>query len=146
MPTSTASRLAYKNHKLPAVVYCLPAKMVLPSFFCNTPFFRGIEMSIRFSRFLGRAVSLFAAALVLVSAASTLISEQVIFNFTGKSGMTPNSRLIQDSSGRFYGTTIYGGQPGPNCLSIYGCGVVFELAPKSGGGWNYRRLHAFTGG
>jgi uncharacterized repeat protein (TIGR03803 family) len=103
-------------------------------------------MSIRFSRFLGRAVSLFAAALVLVSAASALISEQVIFNFTGKSGMTPNSRLIQDSSGRFYGTTIYGGQPGPNCLSIYGCGVVFELAPKSGGGWNYRRLHAFTGG
>ena len=103
-------------------------------------------MSIRFSLFLGRAGSLFATTLVLASAASAQISEQVIFNFTGKNGMTPNSRLIQGPSGILYGTTIYGGQPGPNCIVNSGCGVVFALAPKSGGGWNYRRLHAFTGG
>lgn len=103
-------------------------------------------MTIRLTRFLACAVSLFAAALMLASAASALISEQVIFNFTGKNGMTANSRLIQGSSGILYGTTIYGGQPGPNCIVNSGCGVVFALAPKAGGGWNYRRLHAFTGG
>jgi uncharacterized repeat protein (TIGR03803 family) len=119
--------------------------MVPPPFFCNTPFPRYWNVHSIFA-ISGRAVSIFAAALVLASAASALISKQVILNFTGKSGMTPNSRLVQDSSGRLYGTTIYGGQPGPNCVFVAGCGVVFELAPKAGGGWNYRRLHAFTGG
>ncbi len=98
-------------------------------------------MSIRFSRFLGRAVSIFAAALVLASTASALISEQVIFNFTVATGGNPESSLLQDSAGRLYGTTYDGGDV--NCGFSSGCGVVFELAPKAGGTWNYRQLYVF---
>jgi uncharacterized repeat protein (TIGR03803 family) len=38
-----------------------------------------------------------------------------------------------------YGATLYGGDP--QC----GCGVVYKLAPQSGGAWQYTVLHAFTG-
>jgi uncharacterized repeat protein (TIGR03803 family) len=92
-----------------------------------------------------RAVGMFAAVLVLSGTSLAQVSEQVIYNFTGKSGMSPNSRLVQDSSGRLYGTTLTGGDTTQFCLNT-GCGVVFALAPKKGGGWRYGALYAFTGG
>ena len=45
-----------------------------------------------------------------------------------------------DSAGNLYGTAAVGG-PGTNCID--GCGVVFELMPRTGGSWTIRTLHAF---
>jgi uncharacterized repeat protein (TIGR03803 family) len=92
-----------------------------------------------------RAVGMLAAALVLTGAASAAVTEQVIFNFTGGNGNLPTSPLLRDASGRLYGTASSGGIKVSPC-SAHGCGVVFELSPKTGGGWNYRRLYAFQGG
>jgi uncharacterized repeat protein (TIGR03803 family) len=44
--------------------------------------------------------------------------------------------LIADHSGNFYGTASSGG--------TYKNGSVFELTPKTGGGWNTIALHAFA--
>jgi uncharacterized repeat protein (TIGR03803 family) len=58
----------------------------------------------------------------------------------GGGGYVPISELIQDSSGAFYGTTYYGGDP------ICSCGVVYKLTPPSvkGGVWTEKALYAFT--
>jgi uncharacterized repeat protein (TIGR03803 family) len=101
-------------------------------------------MSLRFLQFLKRVVTIFAAAFVLTSAVTAQVSEQVIVNFTGQyNGYGPQSPLLKDGSGRLYGTTIAGGNKSSICP--VGCGVLFELAPNATGGWNYRRLYAFTG-
>jgi uncharacterized repeat protein (TIGR03803 family) len=82
----------------------------------------------------------FAAALILTSPASAQVSEQVIYSFpiSGHLGYWPTTPLVY-RSGKFFGTANNGG--GAQC----NCGVVFELAPKTGGGWNYKVLHAFQG-
>jgi uncharacterized repeat protein (TIGR03803 family) len=91
------------------------------------------------------AILPFALALVLTGSLAGQVSEQVIFNFNGGyQGYAPESPLAQNSSGRFYGTTIAGGNRASSCPPA-GCGVVYELAPKAGGAWNYRRLYGFTG-
>lgn len=65
-------------------------------------------------------------------------SEKVLYSFKGGSdGFWPNS-VTFDSTGNLFGTTQLGG-PGQS-------GVVFELSPKTGGGWTFKLLHAFTGG
>jgi len=43
-------------------------------------------------------------------------------------GADPAGRLIEDSSGNLYGTTMYGG--GACMWSDAGCGTVFELSPS----------------
>ncbi len=63
----------------------------------------------------------------------------------GGDGCAPgNGDLIFDRVGNIYGTTQVGGTL---CLSDYpyGCGVVYELTPSSGG-WTESILHRFTGG
>jgi uncharacterized repeat protein (TIGR03803 family) len=68
-------------------------------------------------------------------------TKSVLYSFHGSSdGGSPNSGLIFDLAGNLYGTTNSGGE---NC-SGYGCGVVFELSPSSGG-WTETVLYAFTG-
>lgn len=83
---------------------------------------------------------LFATALTLTSAASAQVSEQVIYSFPspGPQGYWPATQLVY-RSGKFFGTTNNGGE------EVCNCGVVFELAPKTGGGWNYKVLHVFQG-
>ena len=50
------------------------------------------------------------------------------------SGPTPASVLAIDPSGNLYGTTVSGGSNN--------CGIVFKLAPPSGGGaWTETVLH-----
>lgn len=78
-------------------------------------------------------------------------TESVIYTFTGGSdGGSPLAGLIMDASGNLYGTTAAGGQTGSSeCKTggtIPGCGVVFELSPKSGGGWTEQVLYTFLGG
>ena len=61
----------------------------------------------------------------------------VLYNFTGQSdGTDPDGNLLEDAQGNFYGTAARGGSGGG--------GTVFEFSP-SGGGWNFRVLHSFSG-
>jgi uncharacterized repeat protein (TIGR03803 family) len=71
-------------------------------------------------------------------------TESVIYRFqAGTDGDAPESALVFDQSGNLYGTALFGGSS-DNC-DDFGCGVVFELSPKSGGGWTESVLHAFSG-
>ena len=71
-------------------------------------------------------------------------SESVLHAFTGGSdGQEPNARLVLDSQGNLYGTTMLGGNAGTVCAS--GCGTVFRLALASSS-WQESVLYAFTGG
>lgn len=64
--------------------------------------------------------------------------ETILYSLqSGESGQCPVGGLVLDSTGRLYGTTsdrLCGGQSK---------GVVFELAPKTGGGWSKKTLHHF---
>jgi uncharacterized repeat protein (TIGR03803 family) len=56
-------------------------------------------------------------------------TETVLHLFSGKhgDGANPLGGLIADGAGNLYGTTEYGGS---KCkLTVYGCGIVFEIAP-----------------
>ena len=58
-----------------------------------------------------------------------------------KDGFNPNGSLIFDASGNLYGTA---GSGGANPCGGAGCGTVFELSPRSGGGWTEKILHSFN--
>jgi uncharacterized repeat protein (TIGR03803 family) len=61
-----------------------------------------------------------------------------LHRFTGRDGADPQSAVIQDKQGNVYGTTTLDG--------AFGCGTVFELSPKTGGGWLYNVLYNLRGG
>jgi uncharacterized repeat protein (TIGR03803 family) len=70
--------------------------------------------------------------------------ETVLHSFVGgKDGSTPTSGLIMDARGNLYGTTYTGGSTA--CFNGYGCGVVYKLSPRQGGGWKETILYAFKG-
>jgi uncharacterized repeat protein (TIGR03803 family) len=71
-------------------------------------------------------------------------SEKVLhsFNLNGKDGFNPTASLVLDAAGNLYGTTLEGGNFSSECE--YGCGTVFELTPKAGGGWSEKVLHSFN--
>ena len=70
-------------------------------------------------------------------------TEKVLYAFTGESdGREPYARVIFDSAGNLYGTTLQGGNIGSVCTS--GCGTVFKLS-SSGGRWTESVLYAFAG-
>jgi uncharacterized repeat protein (TIGR03803 family) len=72
-------------------------------------------------------------------------TETILYNFCSKpncrDGEFPNSTLVSDGKGNFYGTTLQGGLG-----SSGGYGTVFQLSPDGSGGWNETVLHRFTGG
>jgi uncharacterized repeat protein (TIGR03803 family) len=71
-------------------------------------------------------------------------SETVLYSFTGGAdGRQPYARLLFDTPGSLYGTTLQGGNINTVCSS--GCGTVFELTPTSTG-WTESVLYAFAGG
>ena len=78
-------------------------------------------------------------SVTLFAASSSAVTEQVLhsFNSDGKDGNSPYAGLILDKSGNLYGTTLLGG--------THDYGTVFELTPKSGGGWTEKILHDFDG-
>jgi uncharacterized repeat protein (TIGR03803 family) len=52
-----------------------------------------------------------------------------------------NAGLVMDNAGNLYGATEAGGRKSqPSCPD--GCGMVFELTPRPGGGWKETVLHA----
>jgi uncharacterized repeat protein (TIGR03803 family) len=66
-------------------------------------------------------------------------TETVLHDFAGGSdGYWPLSGLYRDTHGDLYGTTEIGGSGGS--------GIVYELIPSSGGVWQEKILHPFTGG
>ena len=68
--------------------------------------------------------------------------ETVIYDFTNEAdGWLPSSGLVLDKAGNLYGTTGVGGIGG--CAN--GCGVVYKLALRADGKWEYTVLHKFTG-
>jgi uncharacterized repeat protein (TIGR03803 family) len=64
-------------------------------------------------------------------------TESVLHRFEDKPGRYPHAGLIFDAVGNLYGTTQLGG-PADG-------GVVFKLAPQSGGRWGYSALWVFQG-
>lgn len=77
-------------------------------------------------------------------------TESVIYTFTGGSdGGTPESPVILGLGGVLYGSTFWGGATlgCPEGGYPQGCGVVYQLAPPSGGGttWTQTVLHTMTG-
>jgi len=69
-------------------------------------------------------------------------TETVLYTFKGRpDGANPEAGLIFDKSGNLYGTTANGGWR----YCFIGCGTIFELTPKSGGGWQETVLYHFNG-
>jgi uncharacterized repeat protein (TIGR03803 family) len=83
-----------------------------------------------------------AMASILLPTPSSAEQFTILHNFTctGTDGCLPNGGLVFDSKGNLYGTTQTGGQ---NTTCVNGCGTVFELTPKKGGGWSEKVLHNF---
>ena len=68
-------------------------------------------------------------------------NESLLYSFGGgEDGDEPFSVLVADAEGNLYGTTKEGG--GSGCGG-FGCGVVFELSPRSGGTWTESVLYRF---
>jgi uncharacterized repeat protein (TIGR03803 family) len=85
------------------------------------------------------ALALFSTLPVIAARPAWAQTETVLYNFTGSpDGAVPESQLISDGAGNFFGTTLYGGEKD--------LGTVFELSPNGVGGWNETVLHSFTGG
>jgi uncharacterized repeat protein (TIGR03803 family) len=88
------------------------------------------------------ALTLAVLSAVLVSAALPAHSqtESVLHSFCTDQnhcpdGDKPTSTLTPDGAGNLYGTTPGGG--------VFGPGVVFELSPNGGGGWNETVIYSF---
>jgi len=85
-----------------------------------------------------RAVAVLAVfSVLLVLAASPVMAqtEQVLYSFKGSpDGSNPYGGVVIHN-GSLYGTTLTGG--------LYGQGTVFQLAPKTGGGWTETVLYNF---
>jgi uncharacterized repeat protein (TIGR03803 family) len=63
----------------------------------------------------------------------------LVHSFTGgNDGAYPDSNLIADAAGNFYGTTQIGG--------AFGAGTIFKLNPTPDGKWHLSVLYTFTGG
>lgn len=83
------------------------------------------------------------AAAVLCAGGAYGQTFTVLHGFTGGADGGPSySTLTPDSAGNLYGTTVWGGST--NCE--WGCGVVFELTPASGGGYSESAIYSFQGG
>ena len=65
-------------------------------------------------------------------------TEKILYSFIRKfpNAYRPEAGLIIDTAGNLYGTTELGGTSN--------CGTVFELTPKTGGGWTENVLHSFN--
>ena len=73
----------------------------------------------------------------LSPATGGLWKEQMLYTFAGETDVNaPNPGLIFDKEGNLYGTSLSGGE-------YFAYGTVFELSPKTGGGWTEKILHSF---
>lgn len=85
-----------------------------------------------------------ALALLIPPGSARAGSFSVLYTFLGGSdGAAPDGDLVQDSTGNFYGTTVYGGGGnGSGCIILDGgCGTIFELTSSG----SESVLYAFAG-
>src|SRR5437763_9700436 len=81
---------------------------------------------------------LIALTSLLLTIAASASNEKVLYSFSGAiDGFWPNA-VTFDGQGNLFGTAQQGG--------VGVSGTVFELSPRSGGGWTLKVLHSFTGG
>jgi uncharacterized repeat protein (TIGR03803 family) len=81
----------------------------------------------------------------LTPAAGGNWTERLLHSFKNDAnGWAPGSTLTRGAAGSLYGTTIFGGDLGCGSNGA-GCGTVFELTSKAGGGWTERALCRFNG-
>lgn len=99
---------------------------------------------MKFNGFLRNMSAAFlAATIVFVVCAHAVDTQTILYSFAKPSGGYYGSgNLLMDKAGNLYGATTQGGI-NTACLN-YGCGTIFEMSPKSGGGWTYTVLHEFT--
>jgi hypothetical protein len=95
-------------------------------------------------------VKCIALAIVAVGALAAVPASahyKVLYSFCNDcaEGSYPTS-LIADSRGNLFGTTSGGGIQNCGDETPYGCGTVFELKRKKGGGYSYTALYAFQNG
>ena len=92
-----------------------------------------------FSIGLATVVTQIAAFVVLLAGSQAAAKERVLHAFTGHAdGGFPQSALVRDTAGNFYGTASEGGAAG--------FGNVFKLARAKSGGWTETVLYSFAGG
>jgi uncharacterized repeat protein (TIGR03803 family) len=82
-----------------------------------------------------------AVAMLLTTATAIAQTDKFLHSFdynppTLYDGKQPEASLVMDAAGNLYGTTTTGGKQG--------WGTVFELSPRSSGGWSERILHNFN--
>jgi uncharacterized repeat protein (TIGR03803 family) len=107
---------------------------------------RSRRLSIGFTVVL----ALSAMATLMTATRAAAQTEKVLhnFNYLGpvKDAASPYGGVVVDASGSIYGMTN-GGGTGLCTIDgsiVVGCGAVFELSPKTGGGLSYKILHNFT--
>ncbi len=94
---------------------------------------------------LGSTVVLAMFTVLMTATYAAAQREAVLHSFgNGNDGRVPYAGLIRDASGNLYGTTYYGGTGSCTSELANGCGTVFELSPKAGGGWTEKILHNFS--
>jgi uncharacterized repeat protein (TIGR03803 family) len=81
--------------------------------------------------------------LAFVSGAWKLRLVYTFNGIKGSQGSQPTGGLTFDSAGNLYGTTFGGGSLA--CNNGNGCGTIFKLSPKSGGGFNFSLVAEFNG-
>jgi hypothetical protein len=77
---------------------------------------------------------------------TTASQEKLVHSFddNGSDGYAPYAALIRDTAGNLYGTIYLGGNGTCNYGGGQGCGTVFELTSRAGGGWTEKILHNFN--
>jgi len=91
------------------------------------------------------SLSAVALAFVLVPSAPATSKYEVLHSFSyGEQHQIgpPEGSLVLDENGNLYGAA---GGGGTGC-NPFGCGLVFELKMRRGGGWAFVVLHEFAGG
>lgn len=59
-------------------------------------------------------------------------------------GYNPAAAPIWDAKGNLWSTMISGGITQSPCVSVDGCGVVYEMTPNGDGTWTYNVIHQFA--
>jgi uncharacterized repeat protein (TIGR03803 family) len=100
---------------------------------------------------LGRRASTFTLTFAVIAAALSFTPQahadryKVVYTFQdGSDGSGPESNLLPDGAGGFYGTT-YAGGGATTCVYDAGCGTVYHISPTKSGAWTETVLYRFGG-